>query len=851
MKKSVVTRAAKDEWNAQVRARCEAKRAKKSKKGKITIKHPHVSSGAEHPRVDHHRDAHPRVDHHRDDQSSTLSNNSRGLARTASTTTGSPPAAVRDDAPSASPPASAALPVARQRQPSSPSPRIVSKRRRHNVTHHSSTGPVSNDRSDTADIPSARFSVWITKPLGFDANQYRRLPEIALAPSTYPDSTLQSTPQDQTRAPTLKEIAQKSPQSSIVIPDSQGFDDTLDFSTFILSQASPTKNYQGRIFLDEALGASDLDSESRVHSPKVSPPPSYEESQSQATSSWFLVQISDPVTNQKSEAVGRLEQQPLASSYEPITSESFNLDLSQASNLASEHSTQKSLPKTGRHQKVLVDIKIEDQETKETDCTQSSCERPTRQIQSSGNSIDTQPDDEALSERLVFRGRTRRRRGSNPGDQVENWFQTKKPPARAVLYEPSTSRDITPPLDTISAYSETFPFPPSLSAMSSASPARALSLKEKMEANRRHMEEQLALEQMKRHSSATRSSPSLSSPARSREFITPIRVPFHSSLYDTQQNAQIRDLPIPSPVQQSFTISEPSTQPYVPKPLNENDSSGYSPRPGQGPSLNYSGNPGQTPSTGISLNLGISPNSGILPNSGISPSAGKVHSPKIAHTANSGLSPNLGMARNSDIEMVSSPKIGHSSVIVSGSNQVPTSTVARSPVQDSSSSIGLGITQSSGYVLNSQIQSQFGPPVVGEEEYAIGLPLSTSTVPSDGLNQKAIYLHEIYQKQADIDEYLSKKDKADSRVKRSAFDLVRTLGQIATHPNLAYPVNSALSDEKEAEFQVVLSAKFRFLHELFEVIKEENIKIAIVAEADLIVCIQSSIEFFTAEYCFV
>ncbi|KAF8252991.1 hypothetical protein K440DRAFT_273263 [Wilcoxina mikolae CBS 423.85] len=132
---------------------------------------------------------------------------------------------------------------------------------------------------------------------------------------------------------------------------------------------------------------------------------------------------------------------------------------------------------------------------------------------------------------------------------------------------------------------------------------------------------------------------------------------------------------------------------------------------------------------------------------------------------------------------------------------------------------------------STQMQSQllFGPPSFGPAEYAIALPLSTETVQADGLSQKSVYLNEIVKKHAAIEAYLANYENADEEV---AFNLIRTIGQISTHPNLAYPVpTSNAADEKEAEFQIVMSAKFRFLRDLFALVKEENVKIAVVAEA--------------------
>ncbi|KAA8900738.1 class II histone deacetylase complex subunits 2 and 3-domain-containing protein [Sphaerosporella brunnea] len=126
--------------------------------------------------------------------------------------------------------------------------------------------------------------------------------------------------------------------------------------------------------------------------------------------------------------------------------------------------------------------------------------------------------------------------------------------------------------------------------------------------------------------------------------------------------------------------------------------------------------------------------------------------------------------------------------------------------------------------------SAFGPPILGAMEYAICLPLGHESI-NDGISQEEVYRQEILKKHADIDVFLSLGEKAAQDVQRSAFDLLRSAALIATHPHLVYSVAAlGVSDEKQAEYHVLMSSKFRFLRDLFAVIKEENIKIAIVAE---------------------
>jgi hypothetical protein len=129
------------------------------------------------------------------------------------------------------------------------------------------------------------------------------------------------------------------------------------------------------------------------------------------------------------------------------------------------------------------------------------------------------------------------------------------------------------------------------------------------------------------------------------------------------------------------------------------------------------------------------------------------------------------------------------------------------------------------------LSSAFGSPSLGAVEYAVLVPLSTETN-NGSISQLEVYRQQILKKHADVDNYLADYENASQEIKESAFQVVRSASLIATHPHLVYPV-AALSDsdEREAEYHAMMSAKFRFLKDLFAVIKEENLKIAIVAEA--------------------
>jgi hypothetical protein len=134
--------------------------------------------------------------------------------------------------------------------------------------------------------------------------------------------------------------------------------------------------------------------------------------------------------------------------------------------------------------------------------------------------------------------------------------------------------------------------------------------------------------------------------------------------------------------------------------------------------------------------------------------------------------------------------------------------------------------------------SQFGSPNLETMEFVVVLPLSTETINDGSISQKEVYRQEILKKHAVVDDYLANCQNASEEVQESAFQLVRSAALIATHPHLVYPIAAlSESDEREAEYHALMSAKFRFLKDLFAVIKEENLKIAIVAESPkVIVC---------------
>lgn len=130
----------------------------------------------------------------------------------------------------------------------------------------------------------------------------------------------------------------------------------------------------------------------------------------------------------------------------------------------------------------------------------------------------------------------------------------------------------------------------------------------------------------------------------------------------------------------------------------------------------------------------------------------------------------------------------------------------------------------------------FHVPLLGPAEYAIPLPLGTEGVTPGGISQKALYLREIVNRHADIESYLELRREDAKRV---AYDLAYRCAKIATLPNMDYPIATLDGEDtkKGVNYLTVMSAKFRFLRDLFTTILDENIKVGIVAEAPgLIVC---------------
>ncbi|KAF8540320.1 hypothetical protein BDD12DRAFT_880582 [Trichophaea hybrida] len=770
--------------------------------------------------------------------------------------------------------------------PSSPLPHILRKERTSNpffaaVVINADNTPVSPSASSAShqqhqqQPQPALLGVAIAKLGDFDAKKYDKISDTILVPATQIDSSL---PNRGPAALDLQDDPIESTERNAVIPDSQGLDDTTDISTFIHHPSSaPAKQNQellggGAILQEKSFAESSnvglafrgingflKPGPVQPQAAEESPPPSYLESISTQSTTNSAIPKPAKVCAQLVETAVQTSPQPEEEtqaepepepSRKPIEAaplpdeqtqqeeeqetETFDLDIPQQLDLSCqiEDLPDRQPPKENTPPVATEEPQNEpekenpDQETADTESLatgeedsvekesveeidldeeppeeifeETSAENDTGQeevpevqiwedpIQESASHIpneesvqdkeepvekepveeinlDEEPPEEILEEtlaendtgqekfpeaqiwedpkqdeptpqvpneesvqdndyvtELAVRGVFRRQHFR--GIKLEDWFRIDQNAERSVSEPPSSQNsvqqhsDFPLPPNTVSEYTNLdFPLPPQLSRTMSEAPSQSLpvrptTLREKMEANRRKMEEELAL---RRTISSRQSSIARSSPIPTREFLSPFP---------------------PSPTVSVDTKAESGAQSPVP----------WIPR----------------------------------------------HTQEFSATAST-----------------------ESSTPAAQPETHARGNVPESPLQ------------------STQMQSQllFGPPSFGPAEYAIALPLSTETVQADGLSQKSVYLNEIVKKHVAIEAYLANYENADEEV---AFNLIRTIGQISTHPNLAYPVpTSNTADEKEAEFQIVMSAKFRFLRDLFVLVKEENVKIAVVAEA--------------------
>lgn len=129
-------------------------------------------------------------------------------------------------------------------------------------------------------------------------------------------------------------------------------------------------------------------------------------------------------------------------------------------------------------------------------------------------------------------------------------------------------------------------------------------------------------------------------------------------------------------------------------------------------------------------------------------------------------------------------------------------------------------------------QTLFGLPQLGPAEWVIGLPLRTKSVTPNGIDQKKAYLDSFVGKHAEIQQFLSDPDNADSALVKTMEDVVEISGRIATHPDLPFDkVGISVSvPSKEAEYHAAMSGKFVFLRAFLMAVRGMFLKIVIVAE---------------------
>ncbi|RPB12448.1 hypothetical protein P167DRAFT_605614 [Morchella conica CCBAS932] len=136
-----------------------------------------------------------------------------------------------------------------------------------------------------------------------------------------------------------------------------------------------------------------------------------------------------------------------------------------------------------------------------------------------------------------------------------------------------------------------------------------------------------------------------------------------------------------------------------------------------------------------------------------------------------------------------------------------------------------------------KMQSPFRTPYLGPAEYAIGLPLRTKTVTPKAIDQKTAYLISITEKHGEIKRYLSNPHGADAALVDAMQEILANTGKIATHPDLLMKkieVSDAAAG-KEADYHAAMSSKFVFLRAFLVAVRQQHLKIVIVAERGKII----------------
>ncbi|KAI5780851.1 hypothetical protein EDC01DRAFT_257843 [Geopyxis carbonaria] len=134
-----------------------------------------------------------------------------------------------------------------------------------------------------------------------------------------------------------------------------------------------------------------------------------------------------------------------------------------------------------------------------------------------------------------------------------------------------------------------------------------------------------------------------------------------------------------------------------------------------------------------------------------------------------------------------------------------------------------------------ELRTYFTGPCLGQDAYAIGLPLSTR-MPRKvrNMHQRDVYLTKINEASQDINDFLSNPDIGDDEpLALRMSSLVESTSLVVSHTNLAHPEKDpnlkSVPDEIMAEYHMIMSSKMQFLKELICCIQEESIRIGIVA----------------------
>ena len=817
VKKGSVTGEAKTEWENNKKAKKDRRR----KKGKIQIHHVIEEEEEEGPTDKRHK--HPRIE----DEDLPEATQHSDYKPTQSIT--------RTQQPSSFP-------------PSSPLPRILRREHTSNpffaITTNADDTPVSPSASSSSHQEPQQFvpfGVAIGKPGDFDASKYEKLSNIVLVPATQTDSYLRSSG----KALDLHDDPIESTQHNAVIPDSQGFDDTANFSTFVYyssSLAKHNKEIQGREAISQEKsfaessnvgvilqGANKFLKPSNIQPQAAgeSPPPSYLESISQSTTNSAIPQPFEARAQLVETAVQTSPQPEVETESEPEPSRepvdaAPHPDEEDQEDLQEEEDLQETETETfdlDLPQELDLSYQVEDLPSKQPPKEHPSpiaTEEPQNEPAKEDSQQET-ADTESLAS------------GTNEPAQEESCQETADTEGSVSGGEESIEKGLAGEIDLDEELPEEI-FEEDNDITQEVVPEAPIPEEPIQDKSTPQTPDEGSVQDNDHNDPATKQ-PAVRGTFRKRQF-------WGTRLEDWFRIERNTERSVSEPPSSQHSVQQFSDFSLPPNTLSEYTDLDFSLPPRLSRSMS------ETPSHPLPVRPAT------------------LREKMEAHRRK--MEEDLAQHRNSSSRQSS----------ITRSSPIPTrefrSTIPPSPVvklepevqipahwiprqaQDFSTTASTeSSTQSKKHTLGSgpesslrptQMQSLslslFGPPSFGPAEYAIALPLSTKTVQGGGLSQKSVYINEIVKKHAAIEAYLANHEKADDELTQSVFDLIRSIAQISTHPNLVYPVpTSNVSNVKEAEFQVMMSAKFRFLKDLFAFVKEESVKIAVVAEAPmLIVC---------------